>query len=89
MFGGKQPITEQSFRRAWERYTNGTGVIVTPHQLRHAFATILFDADINTKSAQKMLGHADYKTTIEIYTYISEKRESSDAEKLNEFLVKI
>ena len=89
LFGGEQPITEQTFRRAWERYTKESCVTVTPHQLRHAFATILFDADINAKSAQKMLGHADYKTTVEIYTHISEKRESSDVEKLNEFLAKI
>ena len=47
---------------------------------------ILFDAEISSKSAQKILGHADYKTTMEIYTHISTKREQTDTEKLNDFL---
>lgn len=89
LFGKDKLMTEQAYRRAWERYCRQSGVSITPHQLRHAFATILFDAEISSKSAQKMLGHADYKTTLEIYTHISEKRELTDTEKLNSFVENI
>ena len=86
LFGKDKMMTEQSYRRAWEHYCKDSGVTITPHQLRHAFATILFDAEISSKSAQKILGHADYKTTMEIYTHISTKREQTDTDKLNDFL---
>jgi len=75
LFGKDKMLTEQSYRRAWEHYCKDSGVTITPHHLTHAFATILFDAEISSKSAQKIWGHADYKTTMDIYTHISEKRE--------------
>lgn len=83
IFGGDEPMTEQAFRRAWERYTKESGVIITPHQLRHAYATILHENGIEAKSAQLLLGHADYKTTLNIYTHISESKKQSDFDKLN------
>ena len=86
LFGGDKLMTEQTFRRSWQRYCKESGVAITPHQLRHAFATILFDAEISSKSAQQILGHADYKTTMEIYTHISNTREQADTEKLNAYI---
>ena len=83
IFGGETPMSEQAFRRAWERYQKESGVTITPHQLRHAFATILYENDINAKSAQKLLGHSDYKVTLQIYTHISQRKKDSDFEKLN------
>lgn len=83
IFGGEQPMTEMAFKRAWQRYAKESGVTVTPHQLRHAYATLLFDAGIDPKSAQLLLGHSDYKTTMDIYTHISESRKRIDFERLN------
>ena len=85
LFGGESLLTEQAYKRAWERYKKESGVAITPHQLRHAYATILYDAEISPKSAQKFLGHADYKTTLEIYTHISEQHSNADTDKLNDF----
>ena len=84
IFGGDEPMTEQAFRRAWERYQKESGVTVTPHQLRHAFATILHEKGIDVKSAQILLGHSDYKTTLNIYTHISESKKKLDFDKLND-----
>ena len=86
IFGGEKPMTEQAFKRAWERYIKESGVTVTPHQLRHAHATLLFDAGIDPKSAQALLGHSDYKTTMDIYTHISENRKKLDFDKLNSII---
>lgn len=85
LFGGETPMTEQALRRAWQRYCKESGVTITPHQLRHAFATMLFNAGIDAKMAQDFLGHSDYKTTVEIYTHISEKRKNQDTETLDKF----
>lgn len=74
--------------RAWKNYQKETGITATPHQLRHAYATILFDAGIDIKTAQRFLGHADIKTTLDIYTHLSENRLESSTNKLLDFLSK-
>lgn len=59
---------------------------ITPHQLRHEFATILFDAGIDPADAKEWLGHASESTTREIYTHIRESRKTLTAQKLEKFL---
>lgn len=72
--------------RGWDKYQIETGVQSTPHQLRHAYQTMLFDAGIDIKTAQTWLGHKDIKTTLDIYTHLSESRLSNSIEKFNDFV---
>lgn len=59
------------------------GLNVTPHQLRHAYATLLFEASIPEKTAQNLLGHAQLSTTMDIYTELREKKLFEAANILN------
>lgn len=83
---GEKPLTEQAFRRRWEKYIKETGINLTPHQLRHAYATILFEAGIAEKDAQELLGHSSISVTKDIYTHISKNRKDETLKKLNDFV---
>lgn len=63
-------MTEMHFQRLWKAYATQSGVSCTPHQLRHAFATMLFEAGVSDKDAQDILGHSQISTTRDIYTHI-------------------
>lgn len=63
--------------------------LFTWHCLRHTYATILYDAEVDVLTAQKLLGHSDVKTTLEIYTHLSKEKEAHNIDKLNRFLSEI
>lgn len=60
-------ITNKRFELLWKKYREESGVNATPHQFRHAFATMLFEAGIPAEKAQIILRHAQVSTTMDIY----------------------
>ena len=46
----------------------------TPHIMRHSFASRCYEAGMDPKILQKIMGHAKINTTMDIYTHISESR---------------
>lgn len=46
------------------------------HDLRHTFCTLLYDAGVDVKTAAYLMGHADIRVTMEIYTHLSEIRKT-------------
>ena len=56
---------------------------ITPHQLRHAFATMCFEMGVSPKDAQQLLGHSKIDVTLDTYTHIRAKRRDDVAAKLN------
>ena len=74
------------FDKAWQSWREQAEIDLTAHQLRHGYATILHEADIDVKDAQGLLGHADITTTQNIYTEVSTKRKTAVAERINRYL---
>lgn len=50
-------------------------VTIRPHDLRHSYCTMLYDADVDVKTAQAWMGHADQEVTLSIYTHLTAERE--------------
>lgn len=65
------------------------GLDITPHQLRHTYATNLFNSDVNVKTAQIYLGHSSLSMTMDIYTHLTEERSKSEMTKYEEYLKKL
>lgn len=83
---GTKPLGYSAFQRRWDKYKKETGLDITAHQLRHTYATILFEAGIDVKDAQHLLGHSDISVTRNIYTHIRTNHFKETVEKLNTFM---
>lgn len=59
---------------------------ITPHMFRHNFATILYYAGVDIKSAQRIMGHSTINILLDIYTHLDGQNDKVSYDKLNLFL---
>lgn len=87
-------VTSQNKRRG-ETYTNKSLESIlkeidlppmTIHGFRHTHCSLLFEAGASIKEVQARLGHSDFKTTMDIYTHVSEARKEKTITDLNNYL---
>ncbi len=72
--GDASPLTTRSIERLVERYARAVGIMkkITPHTLRHSYATDLLRNGADIRSVQSMLGHSSITTT-QIYTHVTDQ----------------
>ena len=89
IFGNEDdiPLTKEQYKKRWKKYCKAIGFDITAHQLRHGFATILYEAGVPDKDAQELLGHSNITLTRDVYTHIRSLRKQETAKKLNDFVV--
>lgn len=69
------PLTPRSIERMVDHYAKAAGITkrITPHTLRHSYATDLLQNGADIRSVQAMLGHASIQTT-QVYTHVTNKQ---------------
>ncbi len=78
--------TNGEIKYEWLKWQKENNTNVTAHQLRHYYATLLFDAGLTTKEAQYLLGHSTVAMTQDTYTHIRKERLRMSTEKLNSYV---
>lgn len=81
---------------AWQRWCASVGLVdldgkptITAHQLRHGTATLMFEANVDEKTAQQILGHSRVEITREIYTDLRDAKRKKSIAALDDALNKM
>ncbi|WP_101696659.1 tyrosine-type recombinase/integrase [Clostridium minihomine] len=91
-----QMHTLMSWRRMWDSYITALCKVpgaektniqeITAHYLRHTYATLLYISGVDVLTASKLLGHANIKTTMSIYTHLDDMLKAKSVDKLDSYL---
>lgn len=79
-----QPLSRENFYRILKQIAQKAGISkkISPHTIRHTYATHLLENDADLRSIQELLGHSDISTTT-IYTHITDKKIRADYNKFH------
>ena len=81
-------LDNKNLRKSWERALKRACVPYRNlHNIRHTYATKLFEKEIPLKTVQMLLGHSNINITADIYTHVVQKEKAKAVDKLNELFV--
>ena len=86
---GDKPLTKSALDKRWKKWCKEKGISIDRHSIRHQYATSLYEAGIDMKMAQDLLGHAQISTTMDIYTHLSEAKKAKESDKLAAYFDKM
>ena len=75
------PLNPDGMTNFFTRKSKEMGIPFSFHDLRHAHASLLLEADVNVKVIQERLGHSQISTTLDVYSHITNKLERDSIEK--------
>lgn len=81
--GGASPFPGWKLDDLYAGYKTRTGVTASPHVIRHGYASALYEAGVDWKTMQQLLGHAQLATTMDTYAEIFDKRIDEAADQMN------
>jgi len=80
-------FTDTAYRRMWAKFECAMGTKeITAHIFRHNFATMLYEADVDVKAAQTMMGHKNIQMMHDIYTHLGKTRMDKSLDKLDNYV---
>lgn len=88
LFGGEKPLTETQIKKRWKKYCDTIGYSFNGHQLRHAYAKLLYKSGVDPKTMQRLLRHADFSTTMNIYTEFANEVTEKSVVLVNQYMLK-
>ena len=89
IFGEAKPLSETAVKKRWKKYCNTLEIDLHMHQLRHAYAKLLYMSNVDAKTAQGLLGHSSITVTMDIYTDFSEEMSNKSTSIINNTLAQM
>lgn len=89
---GAKPLTKSALDKRWKHWAKDHGLFeggratIDRHQIRHHYTTRLYEAGVDLKSIQRILGHADVHVTLQTYTHLTDQQFQQASEKIESFL---
>ena len=90
-----KPLTQSVLARRWLHYCEDHGMMkevngklkpaIDRHQIRHQYTTNLYNAGVDLKSIQRILGHSDIQITLQTYTHLTEAQFQKSLMQINEY----
>lgn len=81
-------MSNSQVTRWLNKYKKNANIEATPHPIRHAYSSMLYEAGVDLKTMQNLLGHSDIQTTMNIYTHLTDKKKQESSQKLLKYLDK-
>lgn len=77
------PIGRGAYTYMWKSLMQACDLSISPHTLRHNYITMCWENHIDVYATMKLVGHANYHTTMDIYTHMSASALTETAEQVN------